>query len=97
MAVKRYVGDKLVGPEDERNDVVNTISEGATFYSTTTPYRVYIRKNNVWEQISAATASGTRALGLWSCPVGRLVTVGPPAMTSRSRRSSVLLAPRRDW
>ena len=59
MAVKRYVGDKLVGPEAELDQCLNTVSEGATFYSTSSPYRVYIKKDNDWQQISAATASGT--------------------------------------
>ena len=47
MSVKRYVGDKFVGPENGKNAVLNTVSEGATYYSTDDPYRVYIREGNV--------------------------------------------------
>ena len=60
MAVKRYVGDKLVGLESEKAGVLNTVSDGANYYSTDT-YNVYIRENGAWEQISANTTatSGT--------------------------------------
>ena len=56
MAVKRYVGDKLVGLDNQKDGVLHTVSDGANYYSTNSPYNVYIKENGAWQQISAAGA-----------------------------------------
>ena len=59
MAVKRYVGDKIVGQDSERDGVLHTVSDGATYYSSDSPYNVYIKQNSVWQQISGGGGTGT--------------------------------------
>ena len=62
MAVTRYVGDKLVGLDNERYDVLWTVSDGANYYSSDSPYNVYIKQNGDWQQISGG-GSGTGTSG----------------------------------
>ena len=52
MAVKRYVGDKIVGLDSEKAGVLSSVSEGANYYSTDSPYNVYIKQSSAWQQIS---------------------------------------------
>ena len=58
MAVKRYVGDKLVGLNSERYNVLFTVSDGANYYSTDSPYKVYIKQGGDWQEISGGSGSG---------------------------------------
>ena len=59
MAVKRYVGDKVVGLDSERDGILHTISDGATYYSSDSPYKVYIKQSSGWQQVSGGSGSGT--------------------------------------
>tara|TARA_B100000287_G_scaffold254508_1_gene239163 strand:+ start:5826 stop:6041 length:216 start_codon:yes stop_codon:yes gene_type:complete len=59
MAVTRYVGDKLVGLDSEKDAVILTVSNGATYYCTDSPYNVYIKVNSVWQQCGGLGTSGT--------------------------------------
>ena len=58
MSVKRYVGDKLVGLDADKNSVLSTVSDGANYYCTDSPYNVYIKENGAWQQISGGGGGG---------------------------------------
>ena len=45
MAVKRYVGDKIVGLNSEKAAVLDTVSDGALYYTNDSPYVVYLKKD----------------------------------------------------
>ena len=58
MSVKRYVGDKLVGLDADKNSVLSTVSDGANYYCTDSRYNVYIKENGAWQQISGGGGGG---------------------------------------
>ena len=58
MSVKRYVGDKLVGLDANKSSVLSTVSDGANYYCTDSPYNVYIKENGAWQQISGGGGGG---------------------------------------
>ena len=58
MAVKRYVGDKIVGLNSEKAAVLDTVSDGALYYTNDSPYVVYLKKDGAWQQISSSAGGG---------------------------------------
>ena len=59
MAVKRYVGDKIVGLNSEKAAVLDTVSDGALYYTNDSPYVVYLKKDGAWQQISSSAGGGS--------------------------------------
>ena len=57
--MKRYVGDKIVGLDSAKAAALDTVSDGAIYYTTDSPYRVYLKENGSWQQISSSAGGGS--------------------------------------